>query len=303
MLCNLIKMLITQVYPAHEIIVIDQSFANSPETTTSLRTWAGTNTIKWLKQAEPNASKARNRGAVAATGDILLFLDDDIIVAETFLLNYSDALHNSNAVAVAGPVLEGDLSTVNSLPKKALDPDVGWLYFPKNYAKNCITSFLMAGNVAIRRPVFFEVGGMDENYVKGAYREESDFAMRLKRRGYSVHFCPECSLRHLGVSSVSEGGARSWWRSGSGWYFHHCVGDWYFMLGFATSKTWAALLWRSLRYFIVNRPTLTNPRKTITACALWLAAIPVAIRQRLEGPKLIAPSSLTASQETTLCPL
>lgn len=286
-LCDTVEMLFAQSHPAHEIIVVDQTLEPDEATRRSLMEWHRQGRIRWLHQTEPNASKARNVGALAATGDVVLFLDDDIRIKPDFLAAYAETFARTGAMAVSGQVLEGDAKTVDELPPKAFDPEIGWLYFRKNYTKECETSFMISCNAAIRRDLFLKLGGMDENYEKGAFREESDFAMRFKRAGYKFRYNPKCSIYHLGAKLVKGGGARSWWREKTFWYFHHCVGDWYFNLGYATPRTFVLLFYRSLRYFVLNKPQLKRPWNMATALAGWLAAGPVAATRRLRGAKLI----------------
>jgi len=287
-LCDTIQMLLEQSHPAHEIVVVDQTAVLDKETGRMLEQWGQSGRIRWIKQLEPNASKARNSGALAATGDVLLFLDDDIRVQPDFLNAYATAFARTNAVGISGPILEGDAATVDLLPEKALNTELGWLYFPKNYSKECKeTGFMMAGNVAVRRDIFLKLGGMDENYRKGAYREESDFAMRFKRAGYRFYYDPQCSIYHLGAKMVQGGGARSWSKRGPFWQFHHYVGDWYFNLGYATLRTGPVLVFRSLRYFILNKPQLKKPWSMIMSFVGWIAALPVALAKRCEGARLV----------------
>ena len=58
----------------------------------------------------------------------------------------------------------------------------GWLFFPQNYAYGDVVSVVIArGNLSVRRSFAIDVGGMDENYQKGAHREEADFLFADKQ--------------------------------------------------------------------------------------------------------------------------
>jgi GT2 family glycosyltransferase len=294
-LCDTVAMLLAQSYAAHEIIIVDQTPEPDEETQRALTVWNEGGKIRWLRQREPNASKARNIGAVAATGDVLLFLDDDIRIKPDFLAAYAETFQRTNAVGVAGQVLEDDAKEVDQLPPKAFDLETGWLYFRKNYSKECETSFMISCNAAVRRDVFLAVGGMDENYIKGAYREETDFAMRFLRAGHRFYYSPKCSIYHLGANAVQGGGARSWWTAGKFWYFHHCVGDWYFFLGNCSWRNWYSLLYSGLRAFVLNRQSRERPWRIPTAMAVWLAGLPVAAWRRWNGPVLIDSNRVNAA--------
>jgi GT2 family glycosyltransferase len=288
-------MLLNQKATPHEIIVVDQTGGGQTLCDISLKFKAEEGMIKWLRQSEPNASKARNTGALAATGEVLLFLDDDIRITPDFVAAYAETFASTNAAGVSGPVLEREGDRVTDLAPGTLASELGWLLqFPRSYNKPCETSFMMSGNFAVQRQIFLTLGGMDENYERGAYREESDFAMRFRRAGYRFHYNPCCRIVHLGPAAVPHGGARSWRQNRDFWYFHHCVGDWYFNLGFITAMTAVPLLVRSLRHFVFNRQSLERPWRMPLAAAYWLWAFPYAMARRLFGARLLSQTAVPA---------
>jgi len=297
-LCDTVRMLLDQSQPAHEIIVVDQTPVYSRSVSRALAQWGADARIILLRQRHPNASSARNFGARVATGDVVLFLDDDIRVGPDFLAAYVEVLRRTGAAGVSGPVLERQKSMVNTLNPKAFTSEVGWLlYFRKNYARECETSFMMSGNVAIRRELFLAIGGMDENYEQGAHREESDFAVRFRQAGYRFRYDPRCAIYHLGPSLVPGGGARAGVQGKDFRYFHHCVGDWYFNLKFCTMRTAFPLLVASLRHFVFTRQSLARPWRLPLALGFWLLALPPAIVKRCRGAKLLR----NAGNATPVC--
>lgn len=283
-LCNAVRMLLEQSHPLHEIIVVDQSPQPEENIRTTLSTWEQEGRIRWLRQKEPNASKARNRGALAASGDILLFLDDDIQVESGFVEAHARNYLDSNVVAVAGQVLEGNREVTTELLAPPDDPAVGWIRFPKNYAKSCKTSWMAAGNFSVRRAAYFQVGGMDENYRKGSFREESDFAMRFLESGYQFQFEPAASITHLGVRVIPYGGARTWTNP---LQWHHCVGDWYFNLKHAHGKAAFPLYWYSFRHLVASSRKVRRPWLMLISGICWLLSLPIALFLRLRGAQLV----------------
>jgi glycosyltransferase involved in cell wall biosynthesis len=285
LLCDTIDMLLAQSVLPVEIIVVDQSIHIPAEARSKLEEWAAAGSIEWLRQEEPNASMARNRGALTARGDVLLFLDDDIRIAEGFVeahaVNYLDA----NVAAVAGQILEGDRELVDELPQMPGNPELNWLYFPRNFGNRCRTTWMASGNFSIRRPIYFEVGGMDENYFKGAYREESDFAIRFIRRGYRFQFDPTASIYHLAMTGAPFGGTRqsSWVKS---WF--NMFGFWYFAFGCATSTTWPVHLKGAIRYFLVNSNTIRRPWQIPLLLAQFAFTLPMAVACRMRGSRTLA---------------
>ena len=290
-LCDTIGMLLAQSHRPHEIIIVDQTEALDEATWHALTEWEAKRDIRWLHQQELNASLARNTGALAATGDVLLFLDDDIEIKTDFVAAHVRNYAEPKIVAVSGQVLEGRRHVLNDLPAAAKNDTLGWLYFPQNYGKRCRTNWMMSTNFSVRKDVFISVGGMDANYPKGAFREESDFSQRFQCAGYRFLFDPEASVYHLGATGAPEGGSRSWIRNKriAGW--HHCVGDWYFTFGYLRQNGAAPLLKASLRHFVLNRYNITHPWWLPLLFLRWLAAIPLAAYLRWKGPRLIASNS------------
>jgi len=277
-----------QSYPAHEIIVVDQTAEPDEMTRGELENWHQQGRIRWLRQSEPNASKARNVGALAATGDVVLFLDDDIRIKADFLSAYAETFERTGAMAVSGQVLEGDAKTVDEMLPKAFDPEIGWLYFRKNYSKECETTFMMSGNFAVLRNTFLTLGGMDENYERGAFREEADFLQRFIQAGYLFTYQPKASIYHLGYTGAPEGGSRTWIKNKRIAGFHHCVGDWYFNLRYAHKRLRNQLFWKSFRFFVVNRYNVTHPWWLPILLIRWILALPIAKVKRLRGDRLIS---------------
>ncbi len=72
-------------------------------------------------------------------------------------------------MGVAGQIIEGDGDIVNELPLAAKDERSGWLHFPKNYGKPCMTNWMASGNVGVRREVFLTLGGMDETFGEALF--------------------------------------------------------------------------------------------------------------------------------------
>ncbi|TRX70555.1 glycosyltransferase family 2 protein [Carboxylicivirga sp. M1479] len=176
----------------------------------------------------PNASLARNIGLLEAKGEIVLFLDDDLIIEsqdflESHLKNYDD-----NALpGVYGQIKDPGIALRTSRHKKSYHPRVGWLFFPPNFNTKCKVINGTSCNLSVRRSFAFAVGGMDYNFGKGAHREESDFCLRLTKKYGSLIFDSQAGVIHLGAAA---GGCRNWGKNEGIHPIHHVFGEWYFIL-------------------------------------------------------------------------
>jgi GT2 family glycosyltransferase len=294
-LVRTIEMLLNQTLPATDIVVVDQSTEIPPDVESQLRRWHEEGRIRWVRQGEPNASRARNRGVLESTGDVVIFLDDDIVIGRDFLAHYASSFNDDSVCAVAGQILEGDGSTLSHLDPRHRDSDVGWLFYKRNYDKTLVGCFAISANMGVRREDFLAVGGMDCRYMRGAFREESDFAQRLCKSGRTIHFRPDVSLYHLGGAGIADGGARHWTRKTFWTAWHHYFGSWYFLLNHATWKSLPYLLAIDLRSAGLNKRTLRRPWMVPFHLCRWLSAFPYALWCRILGPKLINPRQDSSS--------
>jgi GT2 family glycosyltransferase len=62
--------------------------------------------------------------------------------------------------------------------------------------------WLTAAFFMIKREVFEEVGGFDEDYFM--YTEEVDYCWRIKKAGWQVCYQPTLSITHLGGASSTQ---------------------------------------------------------------------------------------------------
>jgi glycosyltransferase involved in cell wall biosynthesis len=170
----------------YEIIVVDDGSTDG--------------TLKWLidradqlphvrsfLQEHQGPAAARNLGIKEAKGDIIIFIDSDLVVTETFLQAHANALR------------EG---------QKKLGSDrlftYGWVINTCNFENPTaepykITDFSAAyfatGNVAIARKWLEEVGLFDTRFQLYGW-EDLELGVRLKRLGLKLIKCPEAVGYH-----------------------------------------------------------------------------------------------------------
>lgn len=206
LLVDTIADLLRMDYPDYEIIVVDQSARHEPETLRALAGWADAGVIRWRKMAEPSLTRARNVGWREAHGRAVIYVDDDVRIPDAqFIRHHLDALGQEGIGAVAGRVLEP------AKPPKEVSRAIGWLGWsgarePGFGSRRSGPAWSVRGcNMAFWRDALEAVGGFDEGYTRSAFREDTDIALRLRRRGYRLWFSADAWLYHLGAS---EGGTR-----------------------------------------------------------------------------------------------
>ena len=91
-LCQTMALALAQDYPDFEVIVVDQSAA-PPQAVLSFVRTAPTG-LRYFRLSTPNLPAARNFGVGQARGEIIVFIDDDVIVGPEYAAmharNYRD---------------------------------------------------------------------------------------------------------------------------------------------------------------------------------------------------------------------
>lgn len=203
-----IAAVLEQDYPDFEAIVVDQTDHHKDEVQAALATLSETGKIQWFRVDWASLPGARNYAVRRATGDIMLFLDDDVQLPEGFLhahaKNYID---RPEVGAVAGRVFDrmkladsGGSLTIEDLPPEAMDPGIAWYHIDLVHTVKPQQVLSVRGcNMSFRREVFEQHGlYFDERFRGSAVREESDFCLRFRRTGYKIWYDPDANLVHLG---------------------------------------------------------------------------------------------------------
>jgi glycosyltransferase involved in cell wall biosynthesis len=185
LVCDAIRALAasTGAGPIEVIVVVDGSTDGTAATLAALTTPFP---LRVIEQENSGAAAARNRGAALATGDVLLFLDDDMMAAPDLLAQHRIS-HSEGADAVVGHIPLDPAS-----PRSFLAEGVGrWAESRKDRLKTGaeLTLFdLLTGQLSVKRSLFESLGGFDETFTRGGRfgDEDLDFGIRLLEKGKIV---------------------------------------------------------------------------------------------------------------------
>jgi len=136
-------------------------------------------------------AKARNIGARLATGEVLLFVDADVVIEPQTILQISRfCKENPDVVAIFGSYDdEPEANNFLSQYKNLLH------HFVHQTAKEDASTF-WSGCGAIRRTTFLTLGGFDEKYRQPAI-EDVELGYRLRRAGEKIRLYKEMQCKHL----------------------------------------------------------------------------------------------------------
>ncbi|HKF81667.1 MAG TPA: glycosyltransferase [Solirubrobacterales bacterium] len=168
-----------------------------------------------IAQREPAGSgpaAARNRGASAATAEVLVFVDSDVEV-------HPDALARIQAHFAADPGLAAVFGAYDDDPS---DPGLTSRY--RNLLHHHVhagaageAETFWAGLGAVRCEAFEAAGGFDAEGYPEPSVEDIDLGMRLRRRGQRIRLDPGIRGRHLKAWTPASMVATDFGRRGVPW--------------------------------------------------------------------------------------
>jgi glycosyltransferase involved in cell wall biosynthesis len=148
--------------------------------------------VKSIQEMVPGLGRARNAGIKAASGDIIVFTDDDCYPNEDWLVEIDKAFMDRGLGFLTGKVVLHDPDdypiSVNLL-EDARDVPAGTYVSPY---------ILMGANLAFRREALEKIGGFDSNLGAGTRYpvEDVDAAARVVMAGWSGAYRPNIVVRH-----------------------------------------------------------------------------------------------------------
>lgn len=153
---------------------------------------------------------ASNLGARSAKGEFIFFLNPDTEIRFSSLGDLTEALEE-NDVAIAAPLLilpdgstqpwnAGNEITFWSVLKNNLRLSSGKKNWTKNEKKT--VDWVSGAAFAIKKTVFDNIGGFDENYFM--YFEDVDLCRRLRMSGKQILLLPKLKVLHLGGESAQD---------------------------------------------------------------------------------------------------
>jgi glycosyltransferase involved in cell wall biosynthesis len=192
--------------PPFEILVVDDA---SPDATAEVALGRDVRLVRHVRNR--GAAAARNTGGAASTGDVLLFIDSDVIPGPDLVAGTAALFADAGVVAATGryaaqPANEGRFARYKARWT--------WHCWQNTGAKDGWSTHLQGALAAVRRDAFEAVGGFDEQYAGGNV-EDYELSARLRTRGIAIHFDDRLSGRHHfpGFRTV----ARNYWERTRMW--------------------------------------------------------------------------------------
>lgn len=152
-----------------------------------------------------NLSKSRNIGINLASGDIIVFLDDDAIPHPLWLQNLVRPYLDPEVGAVGGFTI--DNTGVRWQVKKTICDRFGEAYYVSDFFDERLLNrrgtpyypSILGANSSFRASCIREVGGFDETFAY--FLDETDVCLRVIDAGYKVVYEPKAVIYHQSAAS------------------------------------------------------------------------------------------------------
>lgn len=170
----------------YEVVVVDDGSTDG--TVEWLQTEAARYPhVRLFEQSHQGAAAARNLGVEQAQGDIIIFIDSDLVVTETFLAAHLEGLRQGKRK------LKGDrLFTYGRVINTAnFDNPTAEPYKVTDFS----AAYFATGNVAIARKWLLAAGLFDTGFQLYGW-EDLELGVRLKKLGLTLIKCPDAVGYH-----------------------------------------------------------------------------------------------------------
>lgn len=143
--------------------------------------------LRLIRQDHLGPAEGRNRGVEEARGEVIVFIDSDLVVTPTFLASHAQALqrdwqHRGDRLSFTYGAVINTANFENPTAEPHKPTDHSWAYFA-------------TGNVAIDRDVLERSGLFDTSFRLYGW-EDLELGERLRQMGVRLVRCPEAVGYH-----------------------------------------------------------------------------------------------------------
>jgi GT2 family glycosyltransferase len=205
-------------YPRFEIVVVDNAPTSSATRDAILARFGDDARVRYVHEPRPGLSRARNRGVIEASAEIVAFTDDDVRVDRWWLQGIARGFRASpGASCVTGLVATAQLENSAQLYFHLRE---GWgtacvrrvFDLEENRDESPLYPYLpgiygVGANFAMTRTALKEIGGFDEALGAGTIAgggEDLDMFMRVILAGHQLVYEPSAIVWHFHRTDLAE---------------------------------------------------------------------------------------------------
>jgi glycosyltransferase involved in cell wall biosynthesis len=190
-----IEALCLQTYDKKKFEVLVVADGCEDRTVNMLESFQAEFVLRIIKQKRQGAATARNFGAASAAGDLLIFLDDDVVptpqLIQAHVLRHKQKL-GQVVMGPYPPILQGKTNFIN-IHKRLWWNSKFQAISRSNHRYNYRD--MLSGNFSIEAKLFASIGGFDAS-IKDCGGEDYEFGVRLIKEGVTFNYAPEALAHH-----------------------------------------------------------------------------------------------------------
>lgn len=189
---ELVESIRSQIYKFYEVIILD---SQSTDKTLQYAEILSPKILK-IKKNEFDHGGTRNLGAKMATGDVLVFITQDILFCNNNILYSFFEAFSDQAV---GGAYARQLPRIGATPVEELSrifsyPEKSRLNTYNDFTENGVTALFFANPCAcVRREIFEKVGGFPNHII---CNEDMVMAYKIMSEGYKTMYVSDAIVRH-----------------------------------------------------------------------------------------------------------
>ncbi|MBI1374421.1 MAG: glycosyltransferase [Phycisphaera sp.] len=188
-----------------ELLVIDNNCTDGTAAVIAERAAEAPWPVRHIVETQQGLCYGRNRGLAEASGEHVVYFDDDIHVDPHWLVGYLDAIERFGADCVVGPVTPVFESPVPEYLTPRVIDSIGSSYSRKGDSALVLdpshSAEVPGCNFGVRRDVARRIGGFNNaldrvgtGLLAGG---DSEFGMRLGEAGATIAYDPRCAIEHV----------------------------------------------------------------------------------------------------------
>ena len=153
--------------------------------------------VRLLEQKNSGPAVARNNGAKAAKGGIIIFTDSDCILEKDWLKEMLKPFEDNEIVGVQGKYKCNQKEIIARLIQLEIEKN------HEKMARQKSIDFMATYSAAYRKSVFSEMNGFDTSFPI-ASGEDTDLSFRVSAKGYKMVFNPKAIVLHTHPASLKK---------------------------------------------------------------------------------------------------
>lgn len=301
-LLNTIASLLQQEHDSFEIIIADQNPAWPENTLERKAKLEAKDNVHWHTLKEPGVVNARNFAASKATGEILVFVDDDVLILEKgFLALHVANYEDSEVACVSGrefDALNQDITAFTEKVKQQVEVDSQGTspgeddWTDKHPLSQCLgfnrettpvrtrVCMFCTCNGSIRKSAFLSVYGFDENYTGNSYGDDFDLAFRLRAAGHTIIYDPKPWLIHL---RAPAGGLRMSDKGNTFSFTEKAMSRCLFYVTYREPGWTWPLFKNAIKTTVLTRTSMKTPMTLVQASVGFFRALSIASERQRAG--------------------